>query len=143
MHEYETLTGGLEYTTHLNKTNQKYAKINYLNILLGCYLLMKLGSTKSIEYLKKVGYDCNKITIENINKLRSRILSIKTRMEIEGILKKEMGIDDKKITYEEIIIGIEMSLNRTIDKNMTVSEYVQLVKAINKRNESLKNGRKD
>lgn len=137
MQEYSEITGFDDYGQNLKTENHRNKKRNELNIIYGCYLLMRLGSDNSIELLKEVGIIYDKVSPENIKKLRSKILSIRTRMEIEGIIKKETS-DNKKTTFEEIMVGLEMALERAVDRNMTVADYVYTVKAIDKKAAQLK-----
>lgn len=141
MIEYEKLTGSYDYSTHLKSVNAKYSKINYINILTGCYLIMRAGSAESLLLLKEIGIIYDKVTIENINKLRSKILAYKTRMEIESAIDK--SIKEDKMSYEDIISNLEMALERNINENMSVAKYISIVRSINKKNESISNhGRK-
>lgn len=136
MSEYETISGTFEYSSHIRNVNIRYSRINNLNIMKGAYLLMKLGSEKSIEYLKAIGIKVDKVSVENINYLRSEILRMATRMEIDNIIKRETG-DTKKMTFEQIMVSLEMALGRSVDENMTIVKYIETVKAINKRNEEI------
>ncbi len=137
MREYEELTNKIDYSNNLKKINYHYKKINDLNILKGSYLLMRMGNVKCLEYLKSINVNYDKISAENIKKLNFKILSIQTRMQIEGILKKEMS-KKENVSYEEMIISVENALNRNLRDNITVAEWVAIVKAINKQNEIIK-----
>ncbi|MCK5607509.1 hypothetical protein KAR91_36840 [Candidatus Pacearchaeota archaeon] len=131
MTEYEKLTGSNDYFNLLKRTSSHYAKLNYLNVLKGCYLLMGIGRKDSLRYLKRVGIYYDKVSPENINKLRSKILAYRTRLEIENVIKKE--VKEKKLSFDEVISNLENALGRNIDENMTVSKYISLVNSVNSR----------
>lgn len=134
MREYEKLSNTNDYSLYLRKTDNYYSKINNLNALKGCYLLMRLGNSLSIDYLKELGVIYDKVNISNLSLLRSKILSLQTRIQIDSVIKDETKSNDIH-TYEDVIINLENALGRNLKNDMTLSEYVAIVKSLEKRND--------
>lgn len=146
MEEYEALTGTSDYTATLRKANFRAKKKNDLNILQGAYLLMKMGNPESLVFLKAAGIVYADVSAKSLKALRSKIMAIKTRNQIEGAVRKETGgREDKKVTFEEVIADLEIASERNIDKALTLADYVAIVKAIDKKNKNLEKryGRKN
>lgn len=106
--------------------------LNRLNGIYCGFQLICLGSEKGIDVLKNFDVYINKITAENIKKVRSIYIQEKTRVEIEqSELRKIKNSGAKSDIYEQIVYA-ENVLKRSIDKEkLTVAEWIFIEKSVN------------
>lgn len=143
--EYETLTKDNSYSAYKEDINETGRDLNYINRLKAIYQLMILGDDRMIDELEVLDFQIDKITPNEILRLKNLIELEQTKIEIYFLRHKEDNTDDDEkrdeFNFLAILTRLSNFFQRQIPRDIVVTEFVFLINDAKEISKSKKDGR--
>lgn len=142
--EYESLTKDNSFSSYKEDINEAGRELNHINRLKSIYQLLILGNERMIDELKELDFYIDKITPNEILRVKSLIELEQTNLEIYFLRHKEDNTDDEeteKFNFLAILTRLSNFFQRQIPRDIVVTEFVFLINDAKEISKSRKDGR--